>query len=72
MRQLEASIVEARHRIELILTDSPSLRSRPKEVLASAYRRATLDKAIRRLELHHLPEDCPWTIEQMFGDWLPE
>ncbi len=24
-----------------------------------AYRRAILDKAIRRLELHRLPEDCP-------------
>jgi len=63
-----ASTSEARRRIEDVLTDNPSLRSFAAEALASAYRLAILDRAIRRLELLHLPQSCPWTIEDVLGD----
>jgi Domain of unknown function DUF29 len=67
-----ASVSEARQRIEDVLTDSPSLRSFPTEALASAYRLAIVDEAVRRLELLHLPEACPWTIEEVLrGDFWP-
>jgi hypothetical protein len=63
-----ASISEARRRIEDVLADNPSLRSFPAEALANAYRLAILNEAIRRLELMHLPEACPWAIEDVLRD----
>ena len=63
-----ASVSEARRRIEDVLADNPSLRSFPAEALASAYRLAVLDEAIRRLELMHLFEACPWAIEDVLRD----
>ena len=52
-----SSVSQARRRIEDVLADNPSLRPFPAEALASAYGLAILDKAIRRLELLHLPEE---------------
>jgi uncharacterized protein DUF29 len=63
-----ASVSEARQRIEDVLADNPSLRSFPAEALASAYRLAIIDNAIRRLELLHLPDACPWAIEDVLRD----
>ena len=63
-----ASVSEARQRIEDVLSDNPSLRAFPAEALPSAYRLAILDRTIRRLELRHLPEACPWTIEDVLRD----
>jgi hypothetical protein len=63
-----ASVLEARRRFEDVLADNPSLRSFPADALASAYRLATLDTAIRRLDLMHLPEACPWAIEDVLRD----
>jgi Domain of unknown function DUF29 len=69
----EASIDQARRRIERVIKDSPSLRSYPGEVLSEAYRYAIGNKAIRALELRQLAEACPWTIEQVLSeDFLPE
>ena len=69
----EASIDEARRRIERIIKDSPSLRSYPGQVLSEAYRYAIRNKAIRALELRQLPEACPWAIEDVLsGHFLPE
>jgi hypothetical protein len=63
-----ASVTEARQRIENVLIDNPSLRSFSAEALASAYRLAILDEAIRRLELLHLPHACPWPIDDVLRD----
>jgi uncharacterized protein DUF29 len=63
-----ASVSEARRRIENVLADNPSLRSFAAEALASAYRLAILDEAIRGLQLMHLPEACPWAIEDVLRD----
>jgi hypothetical protein len=69
----EASIEEARRRIEDVLADNPSLRAVPAEALAGAYRLAVLSKTIRRLELERLPQACPWTVDQVLAaDFWPE
>jgi hypothetical protein len=67
-----SSIDEARYRIARIIDDSPSLNTYPGEAMADAYRMAIINKTIRRLELYHLPQECPWTIEQVLDpDFLP-
>jgi hypothetical protein len=69
----EASIDEARRRIERVIKDSPSLRSHPGEVLSEAYRYAIRNKAVRALELRQLPEACPWAIEDVLSEeFLPK
>ena len=55
-------------RIEDVLADNPSLRPFAAEALAGAYRLAILDRAVRRLELLHLPQSRPWTIEDVLRD----
>jgi len=68
----EASIDEARRRIERILKDSRSLRTYPGEVLGEAYGFAIRNKAVRALDLLHLPQACPWAIEDVLNeDFLP-
>ncbi len=65
------SILEARHRLEDLLEESPSLRPLPAEYLPKAYARARR-KALAETGLYRLPEDCPWTIEQILDeDFLP-
>jgi hypothetical protein len=64
----EASIDEARRRIERVIRDSPSLRSYPGEVLSEAYRYAIRNKVIRALELHQLPDACPWAIDDVLSE----
>jgi hypothetical protein len=69
----EASIDEARRRIERVIKDNPSLRSYPGEVLNETYRYAIRNKAIRAFELRQLPEACPWAIEDVLSEeFLPK
>ncbi|RBP15748.1 uncharacterized protein DUF29 [Roseiarcus fermentans] len=65
------SIFEARHRLERLLADSPSLRSYPAEYLARAYPYART-KALEETGLLRLPDDCPWTVDEILSpDFLP-
>jgi Domain of unknown function DUF29 len=65
------SILEARHRLEDLLEESPSLRRLPAEYLPKAYARAR-QKALAETGLYRLPEACPWAIEQILdSDFLP-
>jgi Domain of unknown function DUF29 len=67
-----ASIDEARHRIALIIEDSPSLKAFPGEGLADAYESALRDRDINYLDSRDVPKACPWTIEQVLNaDFLP-
>lgn len=65
------SMLEARHRLERLLDESPSLRPYPAEYLPKAYayaRRQALDET----GLLRLPDDCPWTIDEVLSsDFLP-
>ena len=68
-----ASISEQRRRIDLVLEDSPSLRTFPAAALAKAYQLALLDKATDPIKWLSLPAECPWTIERVLDpEWLPE
>jgi hypothetical protein len=65
------SIFEARHRLERLLADSPSLRSYPAQYLAEAYPYARR-KALDETGLLRLPDECPWTIDEVLSpDFLP-
>jgi hypothetical protein len=65
------SIREARHRLEDLISESPSLHALPADYLPKAYARARV-KAHDETGLYRLPEACPWTIEQILdADFLP-
>ena len=68
------SVVNARHEIEDIIEDSPSLRTHPSEVLDTSYQKARQQAAVAlALELGNLSEACLWSIEKIFEEsWLPE
>ncbi len=66
-----SSIREARHRLRRLLNENPSLRSYPAEYLPEAYA-ISRDYALDQTGLYHLPDACPWTIEQVLADdFLP-
>ena len=50
---------------------APSLRSYPEQIVDSAYDVARYEAA-RVVDLHHLPDQCPWTVTLMLSaDWKP-
>jgi len=64
-RSWELSIDNARHAITEHLLDNPSLTSRIREALESAYYTARRKAAIETgLALETFPPDCPWTFDQ--------
>ena len=72
-RSWASSISSQRHAIHRLLEDSPSLRPYPGEVLPRDYPRARV-KAHEEtgVYLEHIPETCPYTIEQILDpDFLP-
>lgn len=68
-----ATIFEQRYRINRLIEDSPSLRSRPAETLSGSFVIGRYD-AIKETKLPEaaFPETCPYTIEQILDpDFLP-
>jgi len=63
------SIRNARTEIQDVLDDSPSLRPQVSTLLATRYPKARVD-AIDETGLLDtaLPQDCPWTVEQILDD----
>ena len=59
-----SSVVQARTRITRVIRRNPSLKSYPATVLADAYQDGR-DVAEAETGLLHLPETCPWTVEQV-------
>jgi len=68
------SIRVARERIALKIERAPSLAGYPAMVLEDAYRIARKrDPENDAVRIEHLPDNCPWTIEQVLdANWLPE
>lgn len=68
------SITDARTQIELVIEDSPSLKSYPSEQLEESYHRARRQAAKQtRIEISVFPEKCPYLLELVLTeDWLPE
>lgn len=67
------SINDGRSQIRRKIEDSPSLRSHPEQVLEKEYLRARREAARQTgLEISVFPELCPFVIEQVIEDWLPD
>jgi hypothetical protein len=62
-----------RHRdLQSVFEDSPSLRSFAEYVLPSAFANAR-EAAERETGLLHLPDVCPWSLDQILSiDFLPD
>ena len=68
----QASIEEARHRIAILIADSPSLAGYPAECLPAAYPYARA-RALRETGALNLPDACPWTAALVLDDgWAPD
>jgi hypothetical protein len=71
-RSWDEAIVEARIEIAGLLEESPSLHSYPASVLAKAYADGR-SKAATESGLAELPENCPWTSDQVLShEFMPD
>lgn len=72
-RSWRNTIDEQRRQIDLLIQDSPSLKSKKDAAMATAYHRA-IKGASRETGFpdETFPETCPWSYEEITeGDWLP-
>lgn len=68
----KGSIRKGRHAIERLLEESPSLKPRLSMMVTAEYRRARSEAADETgLPLTTFPDVCPFTVEQITGDWWP-
>lgn len=69
----KSSIRKGRHAIERLLEESPSLKPRLSIMVTAEYRRARSEAADETgLPLTTFPDVCPFTVEQITGDWWPD
>ena len=67
------SIRNGRDGVERLVEFSPSLKRKITEQIPAEYRRARIAAADETgLPLTTFPEQCPFTVEQITGDWWPE
>jgi hypothetical protein len=72
-RSWEGTMRVARHKLAKLLRDSPSLRPRLPALLADAYPAARIRAGVETgLPEETLPAACPFTLDQITSDWLPE
>jgi hypothetical protein len=72
-RSWEGTMRLARHKLAKLLRDSPSLRPRLPALLADAYPAARIRAGVETgLPEETLPAACPFTLDQVTSDWLPE
>ena len=68
----KSSIRKGRHAIERLLEESPSLKPRLSVMVTAEYRRARSEAADETgLPLTTFPDQCPFTVEQITGDYWP-
>ena len=68
-RSWEGSIEGQREEISLLLTDSPSLKSKITDCLPIAYKKAkSLIKQETPIDLKLLPMECPYTFNQVMNN----
>jgi hypothetical protein len=70
-RSWEATIRVARRNIAKLLRRSPSLRRGLSTSLDEVYPNARIRAAAARLPDDALPDACPFTLDQVTGDWMP-
>ena len=67
------SILNGRHQIERLVKDSPSLKPKVAALIADEYHQARKIAALETgLPLTTFPELCPFTVEQITGDYWPD
>ncbi len=66
------SIFEHRLRLELDLADSPNLKNIASESFLECYQKARKEAAKQtKLDIVIFPEEPPFSLEQVLGDWMP-
>jgi len=66
------SILHGRYDIDQLISESPSLKNRIPELVSKVYLRARQTAAIETgLPLSTFPESCPFTVDQILGDYWP-
>ena len=66
------SINDGRSQIRRKIEDSPSLQDYPAQIIQKEYGRARRESARQTgLNLSIFPELCPFSVDQVLGDWLP-
>jgi hypothetical protein len=70
-RSWEGTIRVARHKTAKLLRDSPSLRPRLPALVEDAYPAARTGVETGLAE-QTFPAACPFSLDQITGDWLPE
>jgi hypothetical protein len=69
----QGSINSGRDEIEVLLSESPSLNPQLSTLITDEYRRARKQASLETgLPLTTFPEQCPFTLDQITGDWWPE
>jgi hypothetical protein len=72
-RSWEGTIRVARHKTAKLLRDSPSLRPRLPALVEDAYPAARIRAGVETgLAEQTFPAACPFSLDQITGDWLPE
>jgi hypothetical protein len=72
-RSWQGTIRVARHKTARLLRDSPSLRPRLPALLEDGYPAARIRAGVETgLPEETFPTACPFTLDQITGDWLPE
>ncbi|HAS50956.1 MAG TPA: DUF29 domain-containing protein [Gammaproteobacteria bacterium] len=67
------TIKEQRRRVHRLLEKNPSLRPHLLETIDDVYGDAVLIAAREmNKEESEIPDECPFTVEQITGDWWPE
>ena len=67
------SIFNGRYQIQRLLKDSPSLKPKVSAFIADEYPQARKIAALEtNLPLTTFPEECPFTVEQITGDYWPD
>ena len=67
------SINDGRSQIRRKVEDSPSLKNYPDQILDKEYGRACREAARQTgLDMATFPLTCPYSTDQVLGDWLPE
>ena len=69
----ELSIENGRYQIIDLLDESPSLKPQMDALIAKEYRQARKNASRETgLPLTTFPDQCPFTVEQITGDWWPD
>ena len=72
-RSWKSSILKGRNAVDRLLEDSPSLAPQLPALVTAEYRRARKEaESETGLALATFPEQCPFTVDQITGDYWPD